>query len=56
VRSASFAAVPATANDGRQRGGSEEEQRSADRDLADGQVAGLGRFQSSRRGRNVGAG
>jgi hypothetical protein len=43
VRSASLAAIPATADDGRQRGRSEEEQCSADRDLADGQVAGLGR-------------
>ena len=54
VRSASFAAIPAAADDGRQRGSSEEEQCSADRDLADGQVAGLGRFRCSRRGRNVG--
>jgi hypothetical protein len=45
VRGASFAAAPATASDGRQRGDTHEQQRRADRDLADGRVAGLDRFR-----------
>jgi hypothetical protein len=45
VRGASLAAAPATAGDGRQRGDTDEQQRRADRDLADGRVAGLDRFR-----------
>jgi hypothetical protein len=45
VRGASLAATSATASDGRQRGDTDEQQRRADRDLADGRVAGLDRFR-----------
>jgi hypothetical protein len=45
VRGASLAAAPATAGDGGQRGDTDEQQRCADRDLADGRVAGLDRFR-----------
>jgi hypothetical protein len=44
VGSASLAAAPATAGDGRHRGDTDEQQRRADRDLADGGAAGLDRF------------
>jgi hypothetical protein len=43
VRGAALAAAPATTGDGRQRGEADEQQRRADRDLADGRVAGLDR-------------
>jgi hypothetical protein len=43
VRGAALATAAATAGDGRQRGDTDEQQRRADRDLADGRVAGLDR-------------